>query len=322
MSLLTKSNCHMFKDTFLDFRKVYINKIHLKYMKLGYPCINNSLYCTSNATFRLRSYSVRNLKEKVSHNLDALKNILSWNVSRGLLFFRIGSGMIPFASHEICKFNWQKYFKKDFKKLGEFIKANNIRISMHPDQFTLINALDEKIVKKSIKELQYHCDILDLMGLDETAKVQIHVGGVYGDKKASIERFVKNYKKLPEKIKKRLCIENDHISYSLKDCLEIHRKTKIPIIFDNLHHEVLNNGESMYKAVKMAKKTWRKKDGVLMIDYSLQKPNARKGNHSNSIDMNKFKKFLEGVKGIDCDIMLEIKDKEKSALKAVKLISN
>jgi UV DNA damage endonuclease len=61
---------------------------------------------------------------------------------------------------------------------------------MHPDQFVLINAKDESIVERSISELDYHCDVLDLLGLDETAKVQIHVGGVYGDKSESMKRFV------------------------------------------------------------------------------------------------------------------------------------
>lgn len=193
-------------------------------MKIGYPCINISIGCTANKTFRLASYSEELFKQKIGENLACLRKTLKYNVKKGLLFFRIGSGLVPFASHEICKFNWQEGFKKEFQEIGELIKKNHIRISMHPDQFVLINSPKDEIVKRSFAELEYHCGVLDLMGLDETAKVQIHVGGVYGEKDKSLGRFVENYKKLPKKVKRRLCIENDERMYSLKDCLKISKK--------------------------------------------------------------------------------------------------
>ena len=191
---------------------------------------------------------------------------------------------------------------------------------MHPDQFVIINALDPDIVRRSILELQYHCDVLDAMGLDQTAKVQIHVGGVYGDKEKSIQRFIRQYKKLPASIKKRLAIENDDRSYSLRDCLRISDKTGIPVIFDVFHHSCLNNNEPVRGAIVKTQKTWKKKDGILMTDYSSQKKGARKGTHTEHIEINLFKKFLNQARGLDFDIMLEIKDKEKSALKAVEML--
>ena len=145
--------------------------------------------------------------------------------------------MVPFASHPVCTFKWQDRFKSGFQDIGRYIKEKDIRISMHPDQFVLINSPNEKIVQNGIRELNYHCQVLDIMGLDAVAKVQIHVGGVYGDKQAAIDRFIKNYKKLPEWIRKRLVIENDDKSYSLKDCLAISEQVGIPILFDSFHHE-------------------------------------------------------------------------------------
>ncbi len=291
-------------------------------MKIGYPCINRSIGCTANRTFRLRNYSEGLLIEKVSNNLDCLFKILRWNLSKGLMFFRISSDLIPFASHPVCKFDWVKHFDRRFKEIGRFILNNKIRISMHPDQFVLINALKKDIVKRSISELKYHCQVLDAMGLDSSAKVQIHIGGVYGDKEKSKERFVKEYKKLPYLIKKRLAIENDHYMYSLKDCLDINEKTKIPIIFDNFHHFCYNNGESYSEAVSLADSTWRRKDGLLMTDYSSQKKRERKGKHAEHINIRDFKKYVQETKKYDFDIMLEIKDKEKSALKAVKVLDD
>ena len=191
---------------------------------------------------------------------------------------------------------------------------------MHPDQFVLINTKNKDIIKRSTAEIDYHCEVLDAMELDSTAKVQLHVGGVYRDKRASVKRFIENYKKLPKNIKKRLVIENDHISYSLKDCLEISRKIKIPIVFDVYHHECLNNGETIKQGIKLAKRTWKRKDGILMVDYSSQKKGAKKGMHTEHINIRKFTEFIKETKGLDFDIMLEIKDKEKSALKAIKII--
>ena len=75
---------------------------------------------------------------------------------------------------------------------------------MHPDQFVLLNSPKSVIVANSVKELIYHSSILDLMGLNSTAKIQIHVGGVYGDKINAIKTFEKNYKVLlSQSIKKQ-----------------------------------------------------------------------------------------------------------------------
>jgi UV DNA damage endonuclease len=139
-------------------------------MKIGYPCINLSLNCRSSRTFRLEN------------NLECLMKILEFNVKNNLLFFRITSDLIPFASHPVCKCPWQKEFKKSFRKIGNFIIKHKIRATMHPDQFTLINSPDRGIFNRSVRELRYHSDVLDLLGTDLTAKIQIHVGGAYGNK--------------------------------------------------------------------------------------------------------------------------------------------
>ena len=149
-----------------------------------------------------------------------------------MLFFRISSDIVPFASHPICKFDWIKVFREEFEYIGNFIKNNNMRISMHPGQYILLNAMDEKIRSRSIAELTYHFNVLDSLGLDESAKIQIHVGGAYGDKVQALTRFVNSYESLEPKIRRRLVIENDDRLFNLKDCLDIHALTEIPIVFD------------------------------------------------------------------------------------------
>ena len=202
------------------------------------------------------------------------------------------------------------------------MRENNFRISMHPDQFTLINSIDEEIFKRSVWELEYHADILNLMDLDHTAKIQIHGGGVYGDKKQSTERFINRYQKLPKKIRDRLVVENDEKSYSFQDCFKINQMTGIPIVFDYFHHTILNNDEKLTDVLQMQNETWKKRDGIPIIDYSSQEPGERKGKHIESIDLKDFKKFLEQSSGFDFDIMLEIKDKEQSAIQALKICNN
>jgi UV DNA damage endonuclease len=244
--------------------------------------------------------------------------ILEWNLKNDIYFFRLGSGLVPFASHPICKFDWMEYFKKDFEKIGKFVKKNKMRISMHPDQFVVINSLNNKIVDKSVREIEYHCDILDLMKLGDDAKITIHVGGVYGDKLSSMKRFVENYNKLSSRIRKRLIIENDHISYSLRDCLWISDKTGVPVVFDTFHHECLNNSESLRECVLSSRKTWKKKDGPIILHYSSQKKNGILGSHAENIDILDFSRVIGEIGDGNFDLMLEIKDKEKSLLKIKK----
>ncbi|UCF87345.1 MAG: UV DNA damage repair endonuclease UvsE [Nitrospiraceae bacterium] len=290
-------------------------------MKIGYPCINLGLDCRSSRTFRLASYSDKRMRETVASNLSCLQRILEYNLRNSMMFFRITSDLIPFASHDVCTLNWQKVFKKTFHQTGEFIRNHEFRISMHPDQFVLLNSLEERIFQNSVRELSYHAGVLDLLGLDQSAKIQIHIGGVYGDKGKSIERFIRRYGTLPAKIRDRLVIENDERLYSVSDCMDIHRQTGIPVLFDAFHYSCNNTGEVLRDAVHDAALTWSERDGIPMVDYSSQQKGKRPGTHAQSIDIRNFRRFLKETAGLDFDIMLEIKDKERSVLKALKAIS-
>ena len=288
-------------------------------MKIGYPCINLTLECRPSRTFRLASYSERILAKTVENNLDCMQQILNFNLEHNILFLRITSDLVPFASHPICKFNWQEHFDDGLRTFGDAVKKGKVRISMHPDQFTLINSPDERIFENSQRELIYHTQLLDLMGLDEAAKIQIHVGGVYGNKCESTNRFVKRFHELGDEIRRRLVVENDEKSYDINDCFSIYLETGLPLLFDAFHHEVNNSGESVEEGVQLSSQTWRRQDGIPMVDYSSQQRGERKGTHVETIDIEHFKKFLEKTRKQNFDIMLEIKDKEKSALKAIKI---
>jgi UV DNA damage endonuclease len=290
-------------------------------VRIGYPCINRSIGCTSSRTFRLASYSDKRLVETVTQNLDCLERVLCWNADHGVGFFRITSDLVPFASHPVCTYDWAGHFRDRFRSIGRLARRHRMRISMHPDQFVLINARDQAIVASSVRELEYHARVLDLMGLPASAKLQIHVGGVYGDKQASILRFAERYQRLPPAVKRRLVVENDDRSYTVSDCLEVNRLTGVPVLFDVFHHKVNSSGESVRNALRICAATWHRADGPPMVDYSSQEPGQRRGRHAEHIDARDFRKFLKAARGVECDLMLEIKDKESSALKALTLAS-
>jgi UV DNA damage endonuclease len=288
-------------------------------LRIGYPCINRSIGCTANSTFRLASYSEDRLTRTVQNNLDCLEAILRYNVDKGLLFFRISSDLVPFASHPICSFDWGAHFGKQLRAVGRYIANQGLRISMHPDQFVLINSIRDDVVRRSIGELEYHRRVLDTMGLDRSAKIQIHVGGLYGDRERALDRFIEVYRSVSEDLRGRLVIENDDRLFSLRDCLAIHGKAGIPVLFDTFHHECLNHRESVRDGLRLALTTWGTKDGPLMVDYSTQERGQRTGTHAKTLDSRDFKRFLQETKGIDFDLMLEIKDKERSAARALEI---
>jgi UV DNA damage endonuclease len=193
---------------------------------------------------------------------------------------------------------------------------------MHPDQFIVINSPDKKIFQRSAEELRYHTEVLDLLGIDDTAKIQIHVGGAYGNKIQSIKRFIERYKQLDSGIRRRLVIENDERLFTIEDCLEIHGDIEIPVVFDVFHFKCNNSGESIRGALSQVCSTWSGEDGLPIVDYSSQEKGKRIGTHAKTIHINDFKGFIKETEGLQFDIMCEIKDKERSAIKALKLVNH
>ncbi|MDQ4073916.1 MAG: UV DNA damage repair endonuclease UvsE [Thermoproteota archaeon] len=298
-------------------------------MRIGYPCINLALKNPCSSTFRLKSYSEKRFNETVKNNLDHLLSILIFNKKNNIYFFRISSDIIPFASHPICNVDWSNAFEARLSEIGNFIEKNGIRVSMHPDQFVILNSNSEVVIENSIRELQYHCKLLESMNLTCSAKIQIHGGGAYGDKAKAKRSFIDNFNKLlEENLKDRLVIENDDRTYALQDCLDINKETGIPIVFDTFHHECLNNGETIQEALSCFIKSWKYPvDGNPIIDYSSQSIGERKGKHTKTLNPDHFISMYEEFKKtikenqVDLDVMLEIKDKEKSALSALEIIN-
>jgi UV DNA damage endonuclease len=157
------------------------------------------------------------------------------------------------------------------------------------------------------------------MGLPQSAKIQIHVGGTYGQKEQSLARFVERYRDLDIAMRQRLVIENDDRNYTTDDCLAIHRETGTPVLFDVYHHALHQSGRAFSDTLRDVSMTWQPRDGLPMVDYSSYSRNEQTIRHMQSLDRSDFQSFLVMTQPYDFDVMLEIKNKETSALQAVKI---
>lgn len=291
-------------------------------MKIGYACMTIGLD-TSLKSCILKNATPDVLSDIIANNLTHLKNSILYNIENNIKLFRISSDIIPFASHPVNTLDWKTIYKDELFSIGTLIKKSNMRVSMHPGQYTIINSPTAEVVEKSILELQYHADFLDTLNLDSTHKIIIHIGGVYGEKSNAISRFCETYNALNENIKKRLIIENDDKFYNINDVLFISEKLNVPVVYDNLHHK-LNHEE--YKSdrywIDICNKTWSLEDGNQKIHYSQQNPLKKNGSHSETIYIDEFIDFYNAISTSNVDIMLEVKDKNISAIKCINITTD
>lgn len=286
-------------------------------MKIGYACTPIMCQFKTTRTLILKNYSPENIYPIIENNLNDLLSILKYNKDHNIYMFRISSDIIPLGSHDINTFPWQKEFKGILDEIGKFITKNNMRVSMHPGQYTLLNSPNDDVINKSIKDLSFHCNFLDSLNLPPSHKIILHTGGVYGDKIAATERFIKNYRTLSENIKDRLILENDERFFSIYDLFKINEKINIPLIFDNLHYECFGDFQmNINNVLKKVNQTWKDTDGCMKMHYSQQNPLKKKGAHGDTTILHDFISFLKEYNFNNVDIMLEVKDKDISAIKA------
>jgi UV DNA damage endonuclease len=292
-------------------------------MKIGYASKTVGIPGVPMKTTRLKNVTDEKLKELIQNNLESLDKILDYNIENDIKMFRISSDIIPFGSHEINQLKWWELFHDELEAIGQKALKHNMRLSMHPGQYTVLNSLDESVVERAVEDLRYHTRFLDALDLDSSHKIILHIGGVYGDKEAAMKRFIKNYEALDQRIKDRLIIENDDRQYTISEVLAISKAAEIPVVYDNLHHASnLDDSRSETEWILAAGETWNSKDGRQKIHYSQQDPDKRLGAHTPTIDLTVFSAFYEALPTKELDIMFEVKDKNLSALKGIHLIGD
>jgi UV DNA damage endonuclease len=293
-------------------------------MNIGYACLTIGAMNTNYRSCTLKNANKENLISLIDENLDALSNAIDYNIKNHINLFRITSDLIPFGSSPANSLHWWDMFSIKFDTIGNKIKKSNMRVSMHPGQYTVLNSPNEDIVDRAIMDLEYHTKVLDSLKVSRDNKIILHIGGVYNDKPAAMSRFIHNYERLSDNVKNRLVIENDDKSYTIEDVLTIGHKLSIPVIYDNLHNYL--NPSDREKTdeyyINLVKPLWKIEDGTQKIHFSIQDSIKKGGSHSKTIDIKTFLQFCKGVKRDDIDIMLEVKDKNLSAIKCIQCLKN
>ncbi len=287
-------------------------------MRIGYACLTIGVENAKLQHALLRTINEEKLYQIIDHNLNVLEKVLRYNRAHGIFMFRMSSDLIPFGSSYARQFSWRERFSDRLQAIGNYIQHEGIRVSMHPGQYTVLNSPRFEVVEAAIADLDYHAEFMDALGVDASHKIILHIGGVYGDRLAAMKRFGEVYRMLSERVKARLVIENDDVNYPFDDVYQLAVEWDIPMVFDNLHHEVLPSpsGIKDLEAIELARKTWAKRDGVQKIHYSQQHANKAAGAHSDTIALIPFLKLLSRIQRNDLDVMLEVKDKNLSAVKA------
>ena len=286
-------------------------------MSIGYACLNIGTPNTNIRSVMQRNATPEKLTEVTEHNLAALERMIDYNHKNDIKLFRISSDLIPFGSSPVNTLDWPEIHKEAFDRIGSKIRKSGIRVSLHPGQYTVLNSPTEDIIARAIADLIYHDKILTVLGTDQTNKIVLHIGGIYGDKNEALQRFEQNFRRLPEAVRNRLIIENDDRLYNIEEILELAHRLQIPAVYDNLHHAINptpSGGADPYWIAE-AKKTWKMTDGNQKIHYSQQAPGKRPGAHTDTIDLETFLTFHDQLEDKQIDIMLEVKDKNLSAIK-------
>jgi len=288
-------------------------------MCIGYACLTVGVPHTALKSCISKNASNERLLDLISNNLISLENTIDYNIKNNIMLFRISSDLIPFGSSQVNSLPWWDLFASQFLMIGKKIIASGMRVSMHPGQYTVLNSPHEEVVKRAIEDLNYHTLVLGSLGLGAEHKIVLHIGGIYSDKTQAIQRFVTTYHGLDDAVKQRVVLENDDKSYNICDVLEIATIVKAPVIFDNLHNKInfCNSQENELYWINECRKTWQKKDGHQKMHYSQQDLQKKPGSHSNSIRINEFVDFYTNLERKELDIMLEVKDKNISAVKCI-----
>ena len=297
-------------------------------IRLGYVAISLTLDITASKTITYTNYSKLKEEDKiikidniVKENLQNLKQIMLYNFKNNIHFYRLSPNIIPLATHPNIDIDIEKY-KKQFEIIGYMSKLYNIRLDTHPDHYCVLNSNKKEVIKNSIKILKYNYNIFKTMKIN--GKAIVHIGGAYDNKEKSIQRFIKNFKKLDTKIQNIIILENDDKIYNIKDTLYICETLKIPMVLDYHHYLCNNENEKIEDYLPRILNTWKKEKLNPKMHFSSPKNKKEFRSHSNYINSDDFIKFINILKkyNTNIDIMLECKAKDEAMFRLVRQLKH
>lgn len=236
--------------------------------RYGYACINMTLAeqgVTTNRGCIKKTFLEKGLphvSKLALQNCQDLVKILEWNRANGVQVFRMTSCLFPWhTEYEFEDLPDWNLIREMLKQAGEVSASHEGRLSFHPGQHVVLSSPRPEVVKSSVRDLRAHGEIMDAIGLPRTpeAKINIHVGGAYGEHKQALERWCSVWKTLPECVKSRITVENDDKPgmFSTKMLYEgVSLKTGVPVVFDSHHFECGPQDSTYEEAYFLAITSW------------------------------------------------------------------
>lgn len=259
-------------------------------------------------------------------NVRDMAKLIRWNDRYGIKFLRLSSEAFPFASHAEYGYKLAPFAADALAEVGAVAAQLGHRLTTHPGQFTQLGSPRPEVIKSSIRDLEYHDEMLSLLKLppqqDRDAIMVLHMGGAFGDKAATLDRFRTNYAALPQGIKDRLVLENDDVSWSVHELLPVCQELNIPFVLDFHHHNIIFDATQiregtldimdLYPAIL---ETWTRKGKTPKMHYSEPTPAAITGHQR--------RKHSPRVATLPpcpdtMDLMIEAKDKEQAVLELMR----
>ncbi|MGE5423707.1 MAG: UV DNA damage repair endonuclease UvsE [Ignavibacteriales bacterium] len=264
------------------------------------------------------------VRKTTKDNLVSTFRILKHNQGNGVQLYRFSSKMIPLATHPLLA-NWDylQEFVGLFQEMGEYILANRMRVSFHPDHYTIINSPREELFKSALNDLTHQYLILKAMGVQQTAKMVIHIGGGYNNKEEAIKRFKKNWSLLPPELQKTIILENDDKTYSAEEVLDLCESIKTAMVLD-IHHYACNKaGQNLNDLLPRIISTWKDSNRPPKLHISSPKSPGDMRSHHDYVNPDDLYPVLMILKEFnnEIDIMVEAKRKDEAMFELVKSLA-
>ena len=285
--------------------------------RLGYVAQCLTLKLGASHTCRVANATPVRLLDLIAQNLAELEQILLFNEKNGIQVFRVGSSLIPLASHPVNKLSWWKTFGRDFDRIAEIARRSGQRLSMHPSPAgaSLASARPE-VRKAAEEELLYSTRVLDMLGQGPEARVVLHVGGAAPDRPTALDSAHRLLDALPDDARRRIAIEHDDRTWTAREVYPLALEHGLPFLADPLHNAVLPSDPvvSIPELFRMANKTW----GALGLrpkhHLASQKPDGPRGAHSDFIDPKDYREAVAALE-VPSDFMIEAKQKDLALFK-------
>ncbi|KAF9529262.1 UV-endonuclease UvdE-domain-containing protein [Crepidotus variabilis] len=237
--------------------------------RLGYACLNTVLrnkkpasetvFCSR--TCRLDSIKKNGLdfvKDLARKNVEDLLTVIQWNEDNNIRFFRVSSEIFPYASHDKHGYSLN-YCSELLAKAGALARKYGHRLTTHPGQFTQLGSPKPAVVEASRRELAYHTEMFELMGMGSDSVMIIHGGGVYDDKEGTLKRLKGSIKNLSPNVRARLVLENDEMCYNAEDLLPICEELDVPLVFDYHHDQLFPSSIPPKTIIERANAIWKRR---------------------------------------------------------------